>query len=115
MQLAFAAARKPASSNLPRETKESPANAITVPASKPTVEEYSTKAAGGRQPWGYGSGPFAGISATASDVFEQGWAGESGEKYESGDAQKNEDFTIAQLEVRNKDSFFVSSDADSRR
>lgn len=72
------------------------------PASTPTVSMTSRQAAGGRRVWGYGTGPFAGVSATGPDIF--GLTGHTdgfdGKRGEADGCDEDEDSIVEQLEVR---------------
>lgn len=98
LQLAFAAAPKPSPSS-PQPPVDAPLEIIPgVVPSKATVVANLTAAAGGRRPWGYGNGPFSGISATAKDIFEQDPGG-SEERAGGASVGGDESRTIEQLEV----------------
>lgn len=89
LQLAFAAASKLSAPIAEPPTEHPPM------AAAPTMD--ATRA---HRPWGYGSGPFAGISATGADIFEREWGGGAGGKDDvSNIAESDESFIIEQLEV----------------
>jgi len=69
------------------------AGAVVVP-SRPPVEELAVASAGGRRPWGFGTGPLAEVSATRKDVFF-----EEDRRRPVGEGLGEEEI-IAQLEVR---------------
>lgn len=106
LQLAFAAlgtTRNPPQRSSPSQTPAAvtplPAKEKTLPVSAQTVAEHSLMSAGGRRPWGFGSGPFAEISATASDVFgSDGDGGKTGRE-EGGCSLEEEELVVKQLEV----------------
>lgn len=103
MKLAFAAAPNHRPSNPQPKAMDAQPSSSTVaiePPSKQTVEEESTEAAGGRPPWGYGSGPFASIAATAQDVIEREWDQSDRRAEESiGIDDEGERHRIEQMEV----------------
>lgn len=89
LQLAFTAASK-LSSPIPEAHNET----------FPMGAARSVDATRAHRPWGYGSGPFADVSATGSDIFEKEWGGGAGGKDDvSSSAEIDEVFTIEQLEV----------------
>ena len=89
LQLAFAAASKFNALNSEPPTEVSP---IRVARSMDATRAH--------RPWGYGSGPLAGVSATGADIFEREWGGEAGAKDGvSNIAASDENFIIEQLEV----------------
>lgn len=68
--------------------------------SRPTEIEVSKEAARGRRPWGYGTGPFAQVSATKGDVFVEGGGGGGDGGADAVDGVgADEEAIIAQLEV----------------
>ena len=89
LQLAFSAASKLSTPSLDPLTEASPMVAPrTVNASKQ------------QRPWGYGSGPFAGVSATGAEIFEKEWGGVArGKGGVSSMAESDEGLIIDQLEV----------------
>ncbi|CAM9135050.1 unnamed protein product [Scytosiphon promiscuus] len=69
--------------------------------SRPSEAEEFEAAAGGRRPWGYGTGPFAQVLATKEDIFVESGGGGVGNDASTGatdGAEADEDAIIAQLE-----------------
>lgn len=103
LQLAFAA-RNPCPSSPPSTLpNDYPPGTAVPPASAPTVSATSRQAAGGRRVWGYGSGPFAEVSATGPDIFSLNGRTDASEGRRGAAADgsdEDEDSIVEKLEVR---------------
>lgn len=103
LQLAFAA-RNPCPSSAPSTLpNDYTPGAAVPPASVPTVSATSRQAAGGRRVWGYGSGPFAEVSATGPDIFALNGrtdVSEGGRGGATDGSDEDENLIVEKLEVR---------------
>lgn len=89
LQLAFAAA-----STLSAPLPEPPTEASPIGAARAMDP---TRA---HRPWGYGSGPFAGVSATGADIFEKEWGSAAGGGDDVSTITESDEISIIeQLEV----------------